>query len=162
MSWSKLIVGAVVAGLVAAAALLGWDMLKRAEERRRIERETAQLEADTRIDITKAQIQSIDKAMQAFKVDLKRWPTHEEGLAVLWNKDGIQDAAERSRWRYAYLDKPITADPWGTPLIYTPSRTVSSAGPDRQHGTADDISFQSNDESGGFDDFRPASISPAR
>lgn len=126
---------------------------------------SAQGRAD--IDITKAQMQSIEKAMQAFKVDLKRWPTQEEGLTALWSKDAIQDEAERSRWRYAYLEKPITADQWGTPYIYRfpgelngeANYDLISSGPDRQENTEDDITNAPEGGSGSdgtFDDFRPA------
>lgn len=51
------------------------------------------------------------------------------------------DIADPSLWSQE-LDKPVPNDPWGTPYIYTVQGekfTLSSAGPDKQAGTADDI-----------------------
>ncbi|HIE59671.1 MAG TPA: type II secretion system protein GspG [Persephonella sp.] len=61
----------------------------------------------------KAQIRMIETALDAFKIDVGRYPTESEGLKVLWeNPNNIKG------WDGPYLPKPVKSDPWGNPYIY--------------------------------------------
>lgn len=70
----------------------------------------------------KAQIDALDKALQAFRLDLGRFPNEGEGLAVL-----VQPVPREGRWRGPYLKGAVPLDPWGTPYVY---RTRSQRGQD--------------------------------
>jgi len=81
-------------------------------------------------------------ALDLFEQDVGRYPTTEEGLQVLVVNPGLPG------WKGPYLKGGLKADPWGTPYQYElvegeegkSMYKVSSAGPDRQLGTEDDIS----------------------
>ncbi|NPA54619.1 MAG: type II secretion system major pseudopilin GspG [Aquificae bacterium] len=61
----------------------------------------------------KAQIQMIETALDAFRLDVGRYPTTAEGLKVLW-----EDPGNIKGWDGPYLPKPVKADPWGNPYVY--------------------------------------------
>lgn len=61
----------------------------------------------------KAQIAMIGTALDAFKLDVGRYPTTDEGLKVLWKNPGNIKA-----WDGPYLPKPVKVDPWGNPYVY--------------------------------------------
>lgn len=99
-------------------------------------------------NIQTVQISMIVDALDRFRVDMRRYPTEEEGIAVLWNKNLLMDEADLDKWQGPYLTEPVNADPWGTALIYySPSQLMPdsanydliSAGPDKEEGTEDDI-----------------------
>ena len=78
-------------------------------------------------------------ALDMFEQDVGRYPTTDEGLAVL-----VEDTANLPGWKRAYLQGGLKPDPWDTPYQYaydpTNSRyTLTCAGPDQRIGTADDI-----------------------
>ena len=121
------------------------------------------------IKLAQVQIQGFDRALEAFKLDMKRWPTEDEGLVVLWSKEKLESDDDRTKWAGPYLKEAKSKDAWGTEWIYRiPSQLregqpydIISAGPDRQEGTEDDITNQmgktSEDGSGGeFSDFNNA------
>lgn len=99
------------------------------------------------IDLQKADLKGIESALQHFKLDMKRWPSEEEGLAALSNKEAIADEAEAANWRGPYLEILAQKDRWGQDLIYRFPGSIRgeayydlvSAGPDRQENTSDDI-----------------------
>jgi general secretion pathway protein G len=101
--------------------------------------------ADLRL--TRVQIQSFDKALADFKSEMKRWPTSEEGLKVLWSKEALQDEEEISKWGGPYMTEASPKDTWGHEWIYrqpsdideTKPYDIISIGPDGQEGTEDDI-----------------------
>ncbi len=61
----------------------------------------------------KAQIELFGTALDAFRLDIGRYPTTEEGLKALREKPSGLDA-----WKGPYLPKEIPMDPWGKPYIY--------------------------------------------
>lgn len=63
--------------------------------------------------IAKAQIELISTALDAFRLDVGRYPTTEEGLEVLW-----KNTKDIKGWDGPYLPKPVKSDPWGRPYIY--------------------------------------------
>jgi general secretion pathway protein G len=68
---------------------------------------------DAKVKTAKAQIAMISTALDAFKLDVGRYPTSQEGLKVLWENPG-----NIPNWHGKYLPKPITKDPWGHPYYY--------------------------------------------
>lgn len=61
----------------------------------------------------KAQIELFGTALDAFRLDVGRYPTTEEGLKALREKpSGVEE------WKGPYLPKDIPLDPWGRPYIY--------------------------------------------
>lgn len=65
------------------------------------------------VQVAKAQIESIEKALDQFRLDARRYPTAEEGLEALVVKpSGV------ANWSGPYLKKAVPADPWGRPYVY--------------------------------------------
>lgn len=100
------------------------------------------------VDIQRVQLSMVEDALDRFRMDLRRYPNEEEGIAALWNRNVLMDEADLDKWRGPYLEDPINADTWGTALVYyQPSQMLPdsapydliSAGPDREEGTEDDI-----------------------
>lgn len=96
----------------------------------------------TRSEITtaKAQIDAFDKALQAYRIDMGRYPTSGEGLRAL-----VESSAADARWRGPYLKDGVPLDPWGKAYEYRmPSARgkdfdIMSYGKDRAPGgTGDD------------------------
>ncbi len=93
-----------------------------------------------------SQMQMIKKAVMMFRNDVKRLPTEEEGIVVLWDKSAL-DEEVAARWQGPYLEEAIPNDIWGRELKYVPTEDSSfgfdlvSVGPDGEEGTADDITL---------------------
>jgi len=62
--------------------------------------------------IAETQIHLIENALDAFKLDVGRYPTSQEGLEALWKNPGVEG------WDGPYLPRPVKKDPWGNPYIY--------------------------------------------
>jgi general secretion pathway protein G len=98
-------------------------------------------------DVQRAQFDQVDSAMKRFRLDLKRYPSEDEGIEVLWNRDALENEDEATRWKGPYLEEPVVSDRWGRELTYTyPGELVGesyydlvSTGPDGEEGTSDDI-----------------------
>ena len=65
------------------------------------------------IQVAKAQIESLEKALDQFRLDTRRYPTAEEGLEVL-----VSRPADVQGWSGPYLKKAVPSDPWGRPYVY--------------------------------------------
>jgi len=65
------------------------------------------------IQVARAQIESLDKALDQFRLDMRRYPTTEEGLAAL-----VATPSEAQGWSGPYLKKAVPVDPWGRPYVY--------------------------------------------
>lgn len=90
------------------------------------------------ITIAKAQISSFEKALDAYRIDVGRYPTTEEGLNALLVKP-----ASATKWNGPYLRKEVPLDPWGNAYIYKAPGIKSefdiiSYGKDGQPGGTDD------------------------
>jgi general secretion pathway protein G len=119
------------------------------------------------IDLTRVQIDQIENALKYFKVDLKRWPSEEEGITVLWSKDALEDEEDEPRWKGPYLENATPKDTWDQEWVYrAPSEIrdgapydIVSLGPDGEEDTDDDVHnhLRMMDEEGeideAFDDF---------
>jgi general secretion pathway protein G len=66
------------------------------------------------IKAARAQINSLEKALDQYRLDLGRYPSSEEGLAALNTAPGGGTA----RWQGPYLKKAVPADPWGQAYQY--------------------------------------------
>lgn len=101
----------------------------------------------TRSEVTtaRAQIDALDKAVQSYRMDVGRFPSTEQGLAVL-----VQAPAGDARWRGPYLKGAIPADPWGQAFQYRFPGTngrdydILSLGSDRAVGGSGDGADLSN------------------
>ena len=69
--------------------------------------------APAKKSIAKAQIENFASALDAFYIDVGRYPLSTEGLEALVNKpSGVV------KWNGPYLKKNIPKDPWGNEYIY--------------------------------------------
>lgn len=140
----------VIAIIVAIGGLVGLSVLSRKKD------------ADK--DLARAQIKSIEDALEGFHLKYDRWPTEEEGLAVLWSKDTLSPDADATKWS-AELKAPIPTDKWGSPWGYRPVSEhgdetkfdLWSNGPDKQEGTEDDIKNWSDENDTGGTGSAPSS-----
>jgi general secretion pathway protein G len=67
----------------------------------------------------RAQLAAIDKGIQAFRIDMGRYPTTEEGFNAL-----LTAPQGEPRWKGPYLQGALPLDPWGKPYRYVfPSST---------------------------------------
>jgi general secretion pathway protein G len=61
----------------------------------------------------KAQLESLSKAIETFRLDVGRYPSMDEGLGALMVKpEGAKG------WTGPYLKKDVPQDPWGHPYQY--------------------------------------------
>jgi len=65
------------------------------------------------IQVARAQIESLEKALDQYRLDMRRYPSAEEGLAALLVKPTSAEA-----WNGPYLKKAVPPDPWGRPYLY--------------------------------------------
>jgi general secretion pathway protein G len=85
------------------------------------------------------QLKQIDTALKDFRLDMRRYPTTEEGLEILWDEPGNLE-----RWNGPYLEKALKGDPWGHPYVYKAPGPddrpyqLKSYGPDGQEGGTDE------------------------
>ncbi|MDH3195412.1 MAG: type II secretion system major pseudopilin GspG [Hyphomicrobiales bacterium] len=98
-----------------------------------------------RSDAARAQISNIESALELFYIDNLRYPTTEEGLAVL-----ARPSPELAvRWNGPYLkNADEIRDPWGNPYLYEFSDNdikISSLGRDgKADGTGEDRDISNN------------------
>ena len=87
------------------------------------------------VQIAKAQIDALEKALDQYRLDMRRYPTTELGLKALVEKPSDE------RWNGPYLRKGVPLDPWGRAYLYrAPGRSseydLVSYGRDGQAGGA--------------------------
>lgn len=122
----------VIAIILALSGLIGVALFSRQKE--------------AKSSLAQTDMNTIKQSLKLFYLDFDRFPTDEEGLAVLWAKDALSAEADQTKWK-KYLDSEMPNDRWGKPWGY---RQISehgdettydlwSMGPDGQEGTEDDI-----------------------
>jgi general secretion pathway protein G len=84
--------------------------------------------------IARAQIDSLEKALDQYRLDVGAYPTTEYGLAALNAKP-----QNLEKWAGPYLKKAVPPDPWGNRYIYKSpgdhgDYDLSSLGSDGQPG----------------------------
>lgn len=74
--------------------------------------------ADTaRVQTAQAQIKMLKGALDTFRFDTGRYPTNEEGLAILINPPA--DPVLKNKWKGPYLDaEQMPLDPWDNAYQY--------------------------------------------
>ena len=90
------------------------------------------------VKTARAQIDSLEKALDTYRLDTGHYPTTEQGLAALFTAP-----ANESKWQGPYLKKAVPVDPWGNAYIY------KAPG---EHGDVDIISYGSDGQPGGTKD----------
>lgn len=96
------------------------------------------------VTVAKAQVAAFEKALDAFRLDVGRYPTTEEGLAGL-----LMKPSAATKWNGPYLKKDVPQDPWGNSYIYRSPGSkgeyeVLSYGKDGQPGGANENADISN------------------
>ena len=84
--------------------------------------------------IARAQIDSLEKALDQYRLDVGRYPNSEQGLAALNTRPTNLD-----KWAGPYLKKNVPPDPWGGAYLYKSpgdhgEYDLSSLGVDGQPG----------------------------
>jgi len=95
-----------------------------------------------KITAAKTQIAQFEVALDAFEIDVGRYPTTTEGLRALVEKP----ATDSDGWLQPYIKRDVPQDPWESEYVYKyPGQynqdgyDLYSMGPDRKLGGDDDI-----------------------
>jgi len=65
------------------------------------------------VNVAKAQIDALEKALDQYRLDVGRYPSNELGLKALVDKP-----TSEPKWNGPYLKKQVPLDPWGKAYIY--------------------------------------------
>lgn len=100
--------------------------------------------AKARVGVARSQIAALGTALDAFALDVGRYPSDGEGLEALLEKPG-----DAKGWDGPYLKKSVPSDPWGNPYQYSVGGsiggyTLSSFGADGKSGGESDAADISN------------------
>ena len=71
-----------------------------------------------KVQTAQTQVKMLRGALQTMRLDISRWPTEQEGLALLTTRPANADAVRG--WAGPYLDEAVPLDPWGQPYQYSP------------------------------------------
>ena len=86
---------------------------------------------EAKADIVCIQMKSVGQALKLYKLDTSSYPTTEEGLNILVEKEYFEDAK-------------LPKDAWGNAFIYLQNEKsfeLVSVGPDKKESTEDDIYY---------------------
>jgi general secretion pathway protein G len=95
----------------------------------------------------RVQVRAIASAIETMRLDLGRYPTDEEGIALL---NAAPEGDDAGLWRGPYLDAETPVDPWGAAYVYQAPQAdferprVASLGADGEvggEGLAEDIVY---------------------
>jgi general secretion pathway protein G len=70
-----------------------------------------------KVTTARVQVKSLETALQTMEIDIGRYPTESEGLALLIDAPDRKAAAG---WNGPYLSSGVPNDPWGHPYVYEP------------------------------------------
>lgn len=98
--------------------------------------------------VARAQMDSLEKALDQYRLETGTFPTQEQGLDALMGQP-----AGVAQWQGPYLKKAVPMDPWGHPYLYKLSESqrdmdLVSLGSDGQpggDGDAKDIALSAKD-----------------
>ncbi len=76
----------------------------------------------SKVTTARVQVRSLETALETMRLDIGRYPTQDEGLALLVQADPAKVAG----WYGPYLAAGAPKDPWGHAYVY-------EASPDAQH-----------------------------
>lgn len=91
-----------------------------------------------KVQTAETQVKMFRGALQTMRLDISRWPTEQEGLALLTTRPASAEAVRG--WAGPYLDDAVPLDPWGQPYQYAPQSsgdnpfTLYSYGADGKSG----------------------------
>jgi general secretion pathway protein G len=94
-----------------------------------------------KIGTTEVQIKMLKGALVTLYLDIGRYPSDEEGLAILQTPPSDENL--KPFWKGPYLDEAIPLDPWHRPYQYSAQKsegqpfTLYSLGADGQPGGVD-------------------------
>lgn len=109
--------------------------------------------ASAKVTTTEAQLRALEAALDAYRLDVGRYPTTDEGLSALEQRSA--GSAAVANWRGPYLRQAVPADPWGARYQY---RSPSAEG-----GIGYDLfSFGADGQPGGEGEDSDISIRPIR
>jgi len=65
------------------------------------------------VNVARAQIDALEKALDQYRLDVGRYPGKELGLKAL-----VERPPNEPKWNGPYLRKDVPLDPWGKPYVY--------------------------------------------
>jgi len=65
------------------------------------------------VKATRAQLDALDKALAAYRIDTGHYPSTEQGLRSL-----VERPSNEPKWSGPYLAKALPPDPWGRAYLY--------------------------------------------
>ncbi|MDX8385069.1 MAG: type II secretion system major pseudopilin GspG [Gallionella sp.] len=65
------------------------------------------------IKVTMAQIDSLEKSLDQYRLDVGHYPSQQQGLDAL-----VSRPSDEPKWDGPYLRKALPLDPWDSPYIY--------------------------------------------
>ena len=65
------------------------------------------------VQVARAQLDSLEKALDQYRLDNRHYPSAEQGLDALVNKPSGE-----ANWAGPYLKKAVPNDPWGHAYVY--------------------------------------------
>lgn len=65
------------------------------------------------VQVARAQIDAFEKALDLYRIDMRRYPSNDQGLQAL-----VSAPAGDANWKGPYLKKALPMDPWGRPYSY--------------------------------------------
>ena len=65
------------------------------------------------VQVARAQIDSLEKALDQYRLDLRHYPSAEQGLDAL-----VAKPQNEASWSGPYLKKAVPLDPWGRAYVY--------------------------------------------
>ncbi|PZP27293.1 MAG: type II secretion system protein GspG [Roseateles depolymerans] len=69
-----------------------------------------------KIQTAQTQVKMLKGALETMRLDIGRFPTASEGLALL--NEAPKDERIAARWKGPYLDETLPQDPWGNAYQY--------------------------------------------
>lgn len=90
------------------------------------------------VKVARAQIDAFEKSLEAYRLDIGKYPTTEQGLGAL-----MTQPAGLTKWSGPYLKKSVPPDPWSKPYLYKQPG---------DHGDYDILSYGRDGKPGGQGD----------
>ena len=72
---------------------------------------------ESAVKTAQAQVKMLKGTLETLRLDIGRFPTEAEGLALLSAPPA--DEKLKTRWRGPYLDQELPKDPWGNSYLYS-------------------------------------------
>ena len=96
-----------------------------------------------KVQTAETQVRMLRGALETMRLDIGRFPSEQEGLALLVESSGNPEVAQR--WRGPYLEEGVPRDPWGNPYQYSPQPAGTHAFALYSHGADGQPGGEGND-----------------